>query len=136
MDTRRYTATSDTVRDARQFVYQQFDRHPAQGDAYLLASELAANAVRHGDHTGTYTVTVELVDDNMRVTVRNSGAASAPVPRQRRPQDAENGRGLAFVVEFAAAWGCSQDDDVTEVWFEFPVRATEHTTELSGSVAR
>lgn len=44
---RAYPGRADQVREARKFLTNALDSHPAASDAVLCLSELAANAVLH-----------------------------------------------------------------------------------------
>jgi anti-sigma regulatory factor (Ser/Thr protein kinase) len=117
----RFPADAEHVADARDFVASYFTG-PSRDDARLLTSELAANAIRHGDQAGdTYSVTVECRDDaTIRVVVHNTGRGDVPAPKPYRAAEAEDGRGLALVALIAIHWGYGQDNCETAVWFELP----------------
>ncbi len=81
----------------------------------LLVSELATNALVHGD--GQVRVRVLPRDAGIRVEV---GDASPRVPARRTPDlTDEGGRGIALVEALASAWGVKPSPDRGKtVWFE------------------
>jgi DNA-binding NarL/FixJ family response regulator len=82
--------------------------------AYLVVSELAANAILHA---GTdYRVVVSLRGDVVRVAVSDRGEGS-PEPR-RYDVTSESGRGLHLVSALAHAWGVDSADGDKTVWAE------------------
>ncbi len=87
-------------------------------DLRLLTTEVVANSVRHGgvDEAGWVTTSVSRAGSNLRVEVRDSGAAGEPWPR--RP-DFENGGGfgLFLVDQIASSWGFEKGSGLC-VWFE------------------
>lgn len=112
---KEYPATADAIRAARAFIAETFGDHPDAYDARLLVTELATNAVRYGSGTH-FTVTIE----GRRVTVANAGDAPLPNPNPApyADLDAESGRGLGFLTDFARAWGTAFEDHVVKVWFD------------------
>jgi hypothetical protein len=92
-------------------------------DAEALVSELATNAVLHA--RTAYTITVDRIEDLIRVQVHDSSPA---LPRQRRyGRVATTGRGLRLLASIAASWGVDRDDDGKCVWFELPVEGSAST---------
>jgi anti-sigma regulatory factor (Ser/Thr protein kinase) len=85
----------------------------------LLVTELVTNSVRHAGagRRSTVTVSVELTDTTLRVTVSNPGAAFEAPIQAPAGEETEGGRGLMLVEKLADRWGI---DDVREarVWFE------------------
>jgi serine/threonine-protein kinase RsbW len=104
---------------ARQHVADHLDRHGTPtdvvDDAVLIASELAANAVRHG--APPILLLLERTADRLRITVVNHGDAPDPRVIVADP-DANHGRGLAMVSDLAAATGWERDGDRLLVWAE------------------
>ncbi|SDQ04020.1 ATP-binding SpoIIE family protein phosphatase [Quadrisphaera sp. DSM 44207] len=80
----------------------------------LLVSEVATNAVRHGE--GDVRITVLAAAASVRIEVADD-AAGAPVPRTAREED-EGGRGLALVDALSTAWGAEPAGRGKVVWFE------------------
>ncbi|MEV7007272.1 ATP-binding protein [Streptosporangium sp. NPDC051022] len=119
---RRFRATPDQVRPARNFVAGLLgDSHPLRDDAVLLTSELATNAIEHsaGPTSGSreFLITVSFVARGVLVTVQDSGSLKIPCPRESGP-DATGGRGLALVNSLATQWGFHRDSMGTVIWFE------------------
>lgn len=79
----------------------------------LVASELAVNAVRHGE--GHVTLLLDLVGDRVRVRVRGTSPTTDPSPGAADELDT-SGRGLAIVASLAEDWGWSRDGDQVTVW--------------------
>jgi serine phosphatase RsbU (regulator of sigma subunit)/anti-sigma regulatory factor (Ser/Thr protein kinase) len=82
----------------------------------LLSSEVLTNALEHG--TGPITVTVEIADRVVRVSVQDG---SPQLPRLRYPEPQEfSGRGVQFLDRLSTRWGVSElaRDDGKTVWFE------------------
>lgn len=90
----------------------------AADDVILVASELAANAIRHGAPPAL--LRLEYADGRVRVTVSNHG--DAPDPRiVDAAADADHGRGLAMVRAIADEIGWERDGDRLDVWAEVAV---------------
>ncbi len=121
-ETHRYTATAPNVRAARDHITQALRGHPDVEIARLLVSELAGNAVRHGDGD-TFTLTVEHLQNAVHIAVTNTGTGRIPDHVAYSAVTAENGRGLAFLTSFAADWGYTQRSRRTTVWFTLPPAA-------------
>ena len=87
-------------------------------DVAVMASELVANAVRHGatGPDGTVVMHLAIAADILRVEVCDSGAGFAR-PAVLRPRAEGGGAGLVLVDRLSSAWGVSGDDG-TCVWFE------------------
>jgi hypothetical protein len=89
-------------------------------DALLIASELAANMVRHG--AAPFTLSAAVVDRSgegprMRLTATNVPRSPTQSPHVVQAEaDALNGRGLAMVAALSDEWGWTQTDDLTTVW--------------------
>ena len=82
--------------------------------ARLLTSELASNAVTHGQG-GTFTLEVRSFGCCLTVDVAD---LSPSVPVVRFPAaDAESGRGLLLVAETADSWGYYFAGGRKHVWF-------------------
>lgn len=120
---RTFISTGPNIREARDYVTAVFGDHPEVETARLLASELAGNAVGHGDGTD-FTVAVDARADAVRVSVGNAVPGGLPpmVPRMRDSED-ERGRGLGFVAAFSSAWGYEAEGRRVTVWFELAVVA-------------
>ena len=87
-------------------------------DILLVASELAANAIRHGRPPALLRLSYSA--GRVRVTVSSHGGSTEPMVLEARP-DAGHGRGLAMVQALAADIGWQRDGDRLDVWAEFPL---------------
>jgi anti-sigma regulatory factor (Ser/Thr protein kinase) len=116
-----FAGRPDQVREARAFVARLLGpSHPCQAVAVLLASELAANSVRHSGSAvpgETVTVTVVAWVAGVRVEVTDRKTDSVPVLR-RPDDDAEGSRGLRLVDELADRWGYERSGGRATTWFE------------------
>lgn len=90
--------------------------------AVTIINELAANALRHtrsGRKNGTYTVEFQSKPDFLWLAVTDQGGDTVPVP-QPLDEVSESGRGLAMVVEIAAAcsgmWGHTKLPSGRRTW--------------------
>jgi anti-sigma regulatory factor (Ser/Thr protein kinase) len=90
----------------------------AADDVILVASELAANAIRHGSPPAL--LRLEYTDGRVRVTVSNHGGSPDPRIVDAAP-DAGSGRGLAMVQAIADEVGWQRDGDRLDVWAELPI---------------
>lgn len=110
-----------TPAEARLFLSEVFDSLGLDVDretAYLLTSELASNAVRHGKEPIDVNVSVE--EEGLRVSVFDRGAGFDPeLSVDGFSPDAweESGWGLQVVHDLSSEWGVDRRDDGTEVWF-------------------
>ena len=87
-------------------------------DAVLIASELAANAVRHG--TPPVLLRIQRIGDRVRITVSNHGDSPDPRILTAEP-GAPHGRGLAMVEALAVEVGWGREGDRLDVWAEVAV---------------
>ncbi|MFM9591813.1 ATP-binding protein [Streptomyces scabiei] len=75
------------------------------GDAELVAAELAANAVLHGQAPGWERFTVRLVPGPNGLTVEvDDGSPRLPTPMPHGEND-ESGRGLLIIEALSKRWG-------------------------------
>ncbi|WP_433358857.1 ATP-binding protein [Streptosporangium sp. CA-115845] len=90
-------------------------------DAGLCVTELAANALKHGNFCECgFVVTIAVGDGCAHIAVYDH---SIRRPRLRHPDSTDpSGRGLMIVNELADAWGVDEHDDGKAVWarFKFP----------------
>jgi hypothetical protein len=120
--TARFAAGADSPLAARRFVSSVLARRPYEGrvnvgDAKLVVSELATNAVVHA---GTpFTVSVSYDGSTARISVRD-WSATQPVVRSGA-LNALSGRGLHLVATIGADWGVDEDRDGKTVWVELPL---------------
>lgn len=84
--------------------------------AALITSELATNAITHGE--SPFTVTVSPTGSTIEIAVRD---ASDQAPRLR-PSDSSRvgGRGVAVVATIALDWGTRVEPDGKAVWATLP----------------
>jgi anti-sigma regulatory factor (Ser/Thr protein kinase) len=82
-----------------------------RADARLLATELVANAFRHG--APPISLTVEIARAHLRVEVADAGGGR---PQRRPDPGADGGWGLLLVESVSDRWGVA--DGSTSVWFE------------------
>ena len=85
----------------------------------LLVSELFTNAVKYGGRHGEAHVrlALELGDSHVRAEVGDHGQGFPGGPVSMPAEDAESGRGLAFLDAIADRWGVIRGDENC-VWFE------------------
>jgi hypothetical protein len=119
---REFDAEADAIGAIRAYVQDSLLRHGAADDAIdaavLCASELATNALLHGD--GPIGVDIEL-GERARVTIHDRNRY---LPILQRPAaDDDAGRGLVMVSLFADAWGSAPDEQGKAVWFELELRS-------------
>lgn len=86
-----------------------------QDDAELIASELVANALRHG--TGPVTITLGRAGDHLLLAVEDAAVTLLPVPRLAG-FEATNGRGMHLISTLSNRWGCSAGVSSKVVWAE------------------
>ena len=102
---------------------RRLDRIDLTDDAELVASELATNAILHGD--GIVRVAVDEVDERIRVEVEDRTRVS-PV-MALATSDAMTGRGLRLVSSIASRWGVEPADGGKVVWAELEAGHTPQT---------
>jgi anti-sigma regulatory factor (Ser/Thr protein kinase) len=114
-----FAGAPEEISNVRHFVRQMIESCPVTDDVVLLASELAANAVRHtaSGADGTFCVLVRTVDRCVRVEVHDLGSVTAPAVR-RCESPGESGSGLALVEAIASRWGFHGGQLGRVVWFE------------------
>ena len=87
-------------------------------DVQLLATELVANAIRHGDTGGEpVSVVVHATPAAMRVEVSDDGDGFDPDGRDSPSPERAGGWGLEIVAALAQRWGVDRAS-CTTVWFE------------------
>ncbi|HXW79093.1 MAG TPA: MEDS domain-containing protein [Acidimicrobiales bacterium] len=106
---------------ARRFVIESLQDWAADqllGDAGLVATELATNAVKHA--RTAFRVTVVPIDDRVRVSVRDAGMDRwMPSVRALNAGPApalDAARGLGLIAAVAAKWGMRPLDNGKVVW--------------------
>lgn len=114
---RRFDPAPRTVREARHFVSSVIDKwRLAPGDAALLASELATNAVLHA-RTPYEVIVTRVGSKGFRVAISDDDP-TPPTAGVIDAEDALNGRGVALVVSLSKRWGCEETNGGKTVWFE------------------
>ncbi len=84
----------------------------------LLASELVANALRHGPG-GPVDLDLDAGRDSIRVEVADNGAGFDPLGHLRRHVESEGRHhGLALLNALADRWGFRIGPDGFRMWFE------------------
>jgi anti-sigma regulatory factor (Ser/Thr protein kinase) len=115
-----FAGAASSIRQARVFVTETLAATPqdAVDDAVLIVSELAANAVTHGN--SAFTICVEETPKLVRIEVRDRGEGE-PTPREPRP-DEPYGRGLRIVEQLSQGWGVdSHPEGGKTVWADIAV---------------
>ncbi|HEY1652433.1 MAG TPA: SpoIIE family protein phosphatase [Acidimicrobiales bacterium] len=119
--TQRFPAAGVSVGRARRFLIEHLPGGCEEGIDVLalMLSELATNAVQHGDTAFEVDITVTEQADGRwaRVSVSDE-APGFPIP-QDPAEDAPHGRGLRIVESLAEAWGIEirRDQPGKTVWF-------------------
>lgn len=105
------------VATARRFVTESLRRwHKPTGDAVLMTSELATNALVHAG--SPFIVDVSCSDKGVvRIEVSDSDP-TPPVPKAAVSHESVGGRGLLLVTSLAARWGYHLTRHGKTVWFE------------------
>jgi anti-sigma regulatory factor (Ser/Thr protein kinase) len=85
----------------------------------LLATEIVANAVRHGDlgEDDQILFAARFIEDHIRVEVAHNGPGFDPGQALQ-----SSGMGLRMVDKLASDWGVQQGDGSVRVWFEIDRR--------------
>lgn len=121
-EARLFDARADAIGSIRDHVQQSLLRHGAGDEAIdaavLCASELATNALLHGE--GPIGVELDIRAERARVVVHDRNTAP-PVLQRPRPDD-DAGRGLLLVGLFTDLWGVEPRPDGKAVWFEIDLR--------------
>ncbi|WP_086748242.1 ATP-binding protein [Streptomyces scabiei] len=115
---RAFPGLPDQVAEARHFVAALLQERSVAGDAVLVVSELATNAVRHtlsGSAGGWFLVVVVFRTDCVRLEVVDQGGDSVPRMRDVASQDG-GGRGLVLVSACAKDWGVKDVPSGRTVW--------------------
>jgi serine/threonine-protein kinase RsbW len=106
------------VGEARRFVFRAVEAEGCErhaSTAVLLTSELATNAVLHGD--SGFALRVAGTDDGLRVEI-DDDSGGVPVGTAN-DLEAEGGRVLMIVAAMSRRWGVDLRDGAGKtVWFE------------------
>jgi anti-sigma regulatory factor (Ser/Thr protein kinase) len=114
-----YPGIPAIVPSARRYVRGMLADAPRVDDMELIASELAANAIRHtpsGSNGGEFTITVCAKPGWARVEISDQGTGQWH-PRTAADDD-EYGRGLAIVAALADRFGHDASADGQCAWAE------------------
>ncbi|MFB7270656.1 ATP-binding protein [Streptomyces sp. NPDC056244] len=118
-----FAATENQASAVREMLRTELERLGQDAlvdDGLLVTHELFANAVRHGSHSPSDTVTVSVQWGNRTLLVEVSDASStSPCLRDVSPLDV-GGRGLPLVQALSDAWGVDPappGQDGKTVWF-------------------
>lgn len=101
------------------------DNEDAQ-DALLVVSELASNAVLHGNADAHFSVRLDLFGDTFCIAVRDS--ANEPPLKRCVEDDEPNGRGLFLVSALAREWGWRTEVIGKTVWAELRMKVPTCST--------
>lgn len=120
--TRTFPGLPEQVGDVRAFIRRVVGDVDGVEDVVLVASELAANAIRHsasGNPGGRFVVQVVEFSDAWHVRVDDQGNKSSPALTHPEEDD-EAGRGLPVVAALSRAWGVIEDSRGRTVWVDIP----------------
>ena len=113
-------ATEAAIAQARQAV-EQLDALKAHPEARfvlrLLVSEVFTNAVKYGARGAMVRLSLDVGDRTARAEVGDRGRGFLADAVTMPDEDAESGRGLAFLDALAHRWGVERNGE-TCVWFE------------------
>ncbi|GAA0955497.1 ATP-binding protein [Actinocorallia libanotica] len=99
-------------------------------EASLVVTELAANAVAHGDGGG-FGLAVSVGEDVVRIEVGDSGPGRGLRVKEAEGTD-ESGRGLLLVDGLSRRWGAVCRTTGTTVWVELERRTASSAAEEAG----
>ena len=118
-----FVPTAEAVVAARRFVADllcRWDEDELVPDAALVTSEIATNAVQHGD--SAFRVRVSRSAGVIRISVEDAAAAHALL---RTAADSDmNGRGVAIVEALSTRWGSLTLPEGKAVWAELVAAAS------------
>jgi len=91
-------------------------------DAWLVATELVGNAVRHASPLGNGTMLVRWQEEDaaLELTVCDGGGPTVPEQKEAAPYDV-SGRGLTIVDALASAWWIEHGNPVHTVHVRLPL---------------
>jgi MEDS: MEthanogen/methylotroph, DcmR Sensory domain len=92
------------------------------GDAAILATELASNAVLHAQSGFTVAITRSAAD--LRIAVRDD--SPVPLAGNGSPLVVRHGHGLGLVATIASRWAVESEPGGKTVWAELQVPQTRH----------
>jgi anti-sigma regulatory factor (Ser/Thr protein kinase) len=119
-----FVPAPEAVGAARRFIREaltSWGAHDLVDDGELIVSELATNAVIHGD--SPFRTSIERSADAVRIAVEDAGQG---LPQSRTaPHDALDGRGVAIVEALARRWGCDRLDGGKVFWAELGIASAQ-----------
>lgn len=121
-----------SVPEARGIARLFLGSDPRTGDALVIVSELATNAVLHSrsrEEGGVFEIRLELKPDALRIEIVDRGAPTRSAPAGEPDESfapgedasfphGESGRGHAIVYALADDWGHEQRSDRAIWWAE------------------
>lgn len=113
-------ATETAIAQARHAVESvpALAAHPeARFVVRLLVSEVFTNAVKYGARGATIRLLLDVDETTVRAEVGDKGRGFLADAVSMPDQDAESGRGLAFLDALAHRWGVERNGEHC-VWFE------------------
>ena len=116
---RIFVAAPSAPHDVRAFVRSVLDawgEGGLDGEAEIIASELASNAVRHA--RTPFRVSMTRRAAAIRIAVRD--ASFDPPEQHTRDHSVSGGRGVRLVAALSGAWGTDGEVDGKTVWAELP----------------
>ncbi len=111
-----FTARADQVGAVRRAIRSFLASWQASrltGDAELLGTELASNAIVHAGG-GSFGFAIEIDGGQVRIEIRDE-SPEFPALRRADP-DAESGRGILLVSALAKEWGVGVDGGAKTTW--------------------
>ncbi|WP_033037086.1 ATP-binding protein [Streptomyces monomycini] len=133
-----YTPTARSVSLARRRAARlvaEWGQAEAAGDAALIVSELATNALLHGSLRGRL-FRVRLVMGPSLLRIEVSDPRGERVPRRRRGVASTSGHGLVLVGGLADRWGIEPRTVGKTVWAEVELGVRASTVRRSCGPAR
>ncbi|GAB3075118.1 hypothetical protein GCM10027053_46000 [Intrasporangium mesophilum] len=119
---RIYLPIPESVPAARHFVVdvlRSWGNDDLTGDAALIISELATNALSHA--MSPFRAVLDRRGQGLRIGVED--ATDIALERRSPPTDATSGRGVAIIEALSERWGYSAVPGGKVVWAELPLRA-------------
>ena len=115
-----FVAAPQAVAAARRVITEALEgwgQNALVPDATLITSELATNAVTHGD--SAFRASISLSGNVVRITVQDT-ASGSPRTRALGPWSV-HGRGMALIEALSQSWGCERLDEGKVLWVELHV---------------
>ena len=121
---RAYQGRPAEAGELRQWITALLAPCPSRDDVIAVASELAANAIRHtaSGQGGWFEVEISWRPSRVRIAVADQGAPGGP--QFTSNPTAESGRGLQIVLALSARAGVEGGTTGRVVWAEVPWTGT------------